>query len=95
MAELGSYEAQAHREVGRRCADVVDVLVTVGGRGRLIAEAALEAGLPPSAVHAVADNRAAVEVLSALLREGDGVLVKGSRSMAMEAIVSALEEEEA
>lgn len=95
MAELGSYEAQAHWEVGRRCADVVDVLVTVGGRGRLIAEAALEAGLPPSAVHAVADNRAAVEVLSALLREGDGVLVKGSRSMAMEAIVSALEEEEA
>ncbi|TEU19149.1 MAG: UDP-N-acetylmuramoyl-tripeptide--D-alanyl-D-alanine ligase [Anaerolineales bacterium] len=95
MAELGSYEAQAHREVGRRCAAVVDVLVTVGGRGRLIAEAALEAGLPLSAVHAVADNRAAVEVLSALLREGDGVLVKGSRSMAMEAIVSALEEEEA
>jgi len=36
-----------------------------------------------------------VEVLSALLRQGDGVLVKGSRSMAMEAIVSALEEEEA
>ena len=95
MRELGSYEARAHREVGRRCAQVVDVLVTVGRGGRLIAEAALEAGLALSAVHAVADNRAAVEVLSALLREGDGVLVKGSRSMAMGAIVSALEEEEA
>jgi len=94
MLELGSYEAQAHREVGRRCAGVLDLLVTVGQRARLIGEAAIEAGLAASAVHTVADNAAAVEVLSALLREGDVVLVKGSRSMGMEAIVDALAERE-
>jgi len=92
MLELGSYQAQAHREVGRRCAQIVDLLVTVGKGGHLIAEAALEAGLSTSSVHAVGDNQAAVELLSDLLREGDHVLIKGSRGMAMEAIVNSLEE---
>jgi len=52
----------------------------------------LEAGLPTSAIHMMANSAEALEVLSGLLREGDVLLVKGSRAMGLEAIVSALEE---
>jgi UDP-N-acetylmuramoyl-tripeptide--D-alanyl-D-alanine ligase len=58
--------------------------------GRLIAEEALAAGMPPAAVYAVADNEEAVEVLRQILAEGDFVLVKGSRGIAMEHIVAKL-----
>ncbi|MBC7233853.1 MAG: UDP-N-acetylmuramoyl-tripeptide--D-alanyl-D-alanine ligase [Chloroflexi bacterium] len=90
MLELGSYEEEGHRLVGRRAADVASVLVTVGRLGRLIAEEALAAGMPPAAVYAVADNEEAVEVLRQILAEGDFVLVKGSRGIAMEHIVAKL-----
>jgi len=92
MLELGVYEKEGHRAVGRRCADTLDLLVTVGERARFIAEGAREAGLRPLAVHAMADNKSAIELLSGLLQEGDVLLVKGSRGMTMETIVAALEE---
>lgn len=92
MLELGASEVEGHRKVGGRCAQVLDSLVTVGERARHIAEGALDAGLPSSALCSVPDNESAVEILSELLREGDTLLVKGSRGMAMESIVQALEE---
>jgi len=90
MLELGSYEAKGHRLVGRRAADVVSVLVTVGKLGQWIGEEALAVGMPASAVHIVADNDEAVAVLEHTLTEGDFVLVKGSRGVAMENIVARL-----
>lgn len=90
MLELGSYEKEGHSLVGRRAAEVAAVLVTVGRLGRLIAEEAIASGMPPSAVHAVADNNEAVEVLQQILSEGDFVLIKGSRGFAMENIVAKL-----
>jgi UDP-N-acetylmuramoyl-tripeptide--D-alanyl-D-alanine ligase len=92
MLELGPYEAEGHREVGRHCPGRADVLVTVGHRAQLIGTSALEAGLPSAALFSVPDWQAAIEVLSGLLREGDAVLVKGSRAMGMEAIVNAFED---
>ena len=94
MLELGAREEQGHRDVGRQCAQIVDLLVTVGSRAMVTADAACSAGLPASVVFAVDDNRQALEVLSERLREGDTLLVKGSRGMAMEAIVDALAEGE-
>jgi UDP-N-acetylmuramoyl-tripeptide--D-alanyl-D-alanine ligase len=64
----------------------------VGHRAQLIGTSALEAGLPSAALFSVPDWQAAIEVLSGLLREGDAVLVKGSRAMGMEAIVNAFED---
>jgi len=92
MLELGSYEVEGHQEVGRRCARVLAELVTVGERAKLIAESALEAGSPASGLHVTADSTAAIEVLSGLIREGDVLLIKGSRAMGMEAILRAFEE---
>ena len=94
MLELGSLEREGHRQVGVRAADVVDILLTVGPRARYIAEAAQEAGMAPEAVHILEDNETALRLLRALVREGDVVLIKGSRSMAMEQIVGPLTREE-
>lgn len=92
MLELGEYEEQGHRLVGARAAQVVDLLVAVGQRARWIAEEALRAGLPASAVVQHDDSPTAIEHLRQLIQEGDVVLIKGSRGMQMDHIVSALEE---
>jgi UDP-N-acetylmuramoyl-tripeptide--D-alanyl-D-alanine ligase len=90
MLELGSYEEEGHRKVGRRAMDVAQLLVTVGPRGRVMAEEALNLGMDPQAVHIVEDNEAAIAYLRRVIAPGDMVLVKGSRGMTMEQIVNAL-----
>jgi UDP-N-acetylmuramoyl-tripeptide--D-alanyl-D-alanine ligase len=91
MLELGQYEQQGHKMVGVRAAEVVDELITVGDRGKLIAAAAAEAGLPVSKIKICARNQEAIDYLRDRLDSKDVVLVKGSRGMQMESIVSALE----
>ena len=90
MLELGSYEDKGHRKVGRRAMDVVDLLVTVGPRGRIIAEETLALGMDPEAVKIVDNNDEAIAHLRQVIAPGDTVLVKGSRGMTMEQIVNAL-----
>jgi UDP-N-acetylmuramoyl-tripeptide--D-alanyl-D-alanine ligase len=92
MLELGPYEQQGHEMVGVRAAEVADELVTVGERGRLIAQAALQAGLPARAITQFSDSPEAVAFLQERLGTQDVVLVKGSHGMRMERIVYALEE---
>lgn len=90
MLELGSEEQRGHQVVGGRAAQVVDVLIVVGARGRWIGEAARAAGLAAEQVFFVEDNARAIEWLRTLTRAGDFILVKGSRGMQMEQIVNAL-----
>ncbi|MCD6518923.1 MAG: UDP-N-acetylmuramoyl-tripeptide--D-alanyl-D-alanine ligase, partial [Anaerolineae bacterium] len=92
MLELGTWERRGHREVGKRCAHLVDVLIAVGERARWIAEGALEADMPSGSVHWVKTNKDATILLEEIMRSGDNVLIKGSRGMAMEEIVEAWEE---
>jgi UDP-N-acetylmuramoyl-tripeptide--D-alanyl-D-alanine ligase len=90
MLELGSYEEEGHILVGRRAADVVQKLITVGPRARWIGQEAIATGLNPADVTMVEDNEAALAVLRELIGSGDLVLVKGSRAQGMEQIVNAL-----
>jgi UDP-N-acetylmuramoyl-tripeptide--D-alanyl-D-alanine ligase len=90
MLELGQYEVEGHRRVGRRAVGVVSLLVTVGERGRLIGNSAIGAGMAPERVTQVTDNAAAISYLRESIRPGDVVLIKGSRGAAMEEIVAAL-----
>jgi UDP-N-acetylmuramoyl-tripeptide--D-alanyl-D-alanine ligase len=91
MAELGEYEEEGHRKVGCRAADTVHLLVTVGRRARFIAEEARACGLAAESVVDVDTNDQAVAYLRGVVSRGDIILVKGSRSMAMEDIVAALQ----
>ena len=95
MYELGSYEEEAHKLVGRRARDIADLLVTVGRLGQTIGEEALRAGMPVGSVHSVESNAQATELLLTLIEPapaGDVILVKGSRGLAMEEIVTALQQ---
>ncbi len=91
MLELGPYEQHGHQLVGIRAAEVVDELVTVGELGRIIAQAAFEAGLPAKQITALEQADQAIEYLQPNLKPDDIVLVKGSNLMHMERIVAALE----
>jgi len=91
MLELGEATATAHREIGMRAAKVADVIITVGERARVIAESAMKEGLPPGRVVACATNEEAAAAVLANVRDGDVILVKGSRGMRMEAIVETME----
>jgi len=94
MYELGAHSDEAHKLVGRRARAVADLLVTVGRLGRTIGEEAVKAGMPAGSVHAAESNAEATELLLRLLESapgGDVILVKGSRGLAMEEIVTALQ----
>ena len=91
MLELGRYEHQGHMKVGIRAAEVADVLVTVGERANIIARAAAENKLKQERIHSFAESTDVIPFLNEFLQENDVVLVKGSRGMRMDKIVSALE----
>lgn len=90
MLELGAYEIEGHRLVGGRAGAVVDLLITVGPRARIIAQEAMAVGLSPHRVWTCDSNQEAIEVLQQILEPGDVVLVKGSRGLHMEEIVNTL-----
>ena len=91
MLELGQYEEQGHKKVGVRVAEVADELVTVGERGRMIAESAARAGLAQHAITEFENSQQVIGYLRERLTSQDVVLVKGSRGIKMDVIVSALE----
>jgi UDP-N-acetylmuramoyl-tripeptide--D-alanyl-D-alanine ligase len=91
MRELGSISDHEHRVVGRRAADVVDVLYTYGSMATLIADEA-KAMRPGDVIFEVrsfeeGQKDEIVAKLRTVLRTGDVVLFKGSRGLAMETMV--------
>jgi UDP-N-acetylmuramoyl-tripeptide--D-alanyl-D-alanine ligase len=93
MLELGPYEEEGHVQVGKRTAEVAEVLVTVGSRARTIARTARQEGMPLQRITEYADSEQAAEGLANRFQGGDVVLVKGSHGVHMETIVAVLEVE--
>ena len=93
MLELGERSAELHRELGREAARAgVDSILLVGTQVTAAAAGAREAGLgTESLVHFGSAEEAALGATE-LVRSGDVVLVKGSRGMALECVVSALKQ---
>ncbi|GAH88826.1 unnamed protein product, partial [marine sediment metagenome] len=91
MLELGQYEKQGHDLVGARVAEVVDELVTIGEKAKWIAAAASQAGMELNRIKEFDSSEDSVEYLKEHLASNHAVLVKGSRGMQMEIIVTALE----
>lgn len=87
MAELGEDAPAYHGQVGRAAHDAgVEVLVAVGPLARGYLETA--EGVPERLW--APDAEQAIALLRPLLRPGDCVLVKGSRSVGLEAVADAL-----
>lgn len=91
MLELGERSDELHENVGRAAAELkIDLLITVGSSAKRIAEAARAAGLEN--VYNVS-NAEAADLIKRELREGDTLLVKASRGMALEKIIEAVTKE--
>jgi UDP-N-acetylmuramoyl-tripeptide--D-alanyl-D-alanine ligase len=94
MLELGPYEAEGHEIVGRRAAEVANLLITVGELGKKIGEAARGSGLTDDAIINCDDVPQAIEKLQGILAQGDVALIKGSHGLRMDRIAAALEVQE-
>jgi UDP-N-acetylmuramoyl-tripeptide--D-alanyl-D-alanine ligase len=91
MLELGPYEKQGHEMVGVRAAEIVQELIVLGDRASLIEKAARQSGMDPARVRVMENSQNVIDYLKRTLGQGDVVLVKGSRDMRMDRIVTALE----
>ena len=90
MAELGDFSDDAHRDIGKYVGDAgVDVLLWVGSNDTLVGE-----GLAQSAAktdyRSYASAADVIPVLEDELKSGDVILVKASRSVALDVVVNQL-----
>jgi len=96
MLELGEHAERAHLEIADLLlsGEVPDVLITVGEHALLIADRVSQ---KDSSVEVAMYSRldaGSARSIAGRLRPGDAVLLKGSRRMALERIVEALERSE-
>jgi len=89
MLELGEASSREHMEIGRFAGSLgADTVVAIGEWSKSTCEGAMEAGV--KSVHAFKDKKEALKGLEGLLKEGDTVLVKGSRGMRLEEVVDGI-----
>ena len=89
MLELGDHALALHDVCGRAAADAgVSLLFTVGGApAQAMADAAIAAGMPSTAVRYFEKSDEAAPIVVAAIRPGDLVLVKGSRGTRTDIVV--------
>ncbi len=91
MLELGPYERSGHEMVGLRAAQVATILLTLGERSHLIAEAARRAGMKKTSIIEFDEFDPLLDWLKSNLTKDDAVLIKGSHGLRMDRITSMLE----
>lgn len=91
MGELGPTAPAAHRGAGRLAAQLgLDCVFALGVHAGEVVAGAIEGGLAQGRAIEARDHDDLAARVRETLRDGDWVLVKGSRSMQMERIVAAL-----
>ena len=92
MLELGTHSSVLHAECGRAAAAAgLQLLFAVGGESaRILADGAIQAGMPPAAVSHFEKSAEAAPVVAATVRPGDLVLVKGSRGTRTDVVADRL-----
>lgn len=93
MLELGEHASRAHADVGALAKESADDVIAIGEFAGELVAAARAAGMAPEHAVAVRSLEDAIARVKPMLERGRAhVLVKGSRGMRMEGIVSALRE---
>ena len=88
MLELGEWTRQAHIDIGKSVVkNGINHLVALGKNSKYIAEGAADAGMSQRKIYTCDDIYDVNEYIKGLIRDGDVILVKGSRGMKMEGIV--------
>ena len=92
MLELGPDEASLHRDVGQEIArSGINLLWGVRGLAKEIVAGAIDAGLSAATFFNSSDEVGAALIKE--VKEGDLILVKGSRGVATDKVVKALREQ--
>ena len=93
MLELGNFTKEAHQRIGQKVSQLsIDFLLAMGEEAPVIVESAIRYGFSMERAQVVESHSEAVSLLRQIVRNGDWILVKGSRRMAMEKIVEGLKE---
>jgi UDP-N-acetylmuramoyl-tripeptide--D-alanyl-D-alanine ligase len=90
MLELGEKSDFYHQEIGEKVAKLsIDILITVGSGGKIIAQSSKEKGMTEERVFSFEKNEKInlAKKLLSLTKPGDFILLKGSREMKMEEIL--------
>ncbi len=91
MLELGSYEDEGHRQVGRAVAhSKFNKLIVVGELGIKIGKAAIRAGMRENDIVYYDNSKIVCEGIRKIIKKNDLILVKGSQGARMERIVKCL-----
>ena len=93
MLDLGEFAKEAHQQLGQKVGELsIDFLLALGEEASVDVESAIRHGFPLARTKVVESYSEAVSILREMVQNGDWILVKGSRGMAMEKIVDALRE---
>lgn len=88
MLELGSYEIEGHKNVGKKAAELdIDIMVTIGERAKYYKEGAAEAGLPAAQIFQFTDSAEALKWINENVSPTDVILFKASRGMQLDKLV--------
>ncbi len=91
MRELGGEALRAHRELGSIAAEAnLDALFLIGPHAAEVRAGAEAAGMPAARITVAASHEELAARLGTDLRQGDLLLVKGSRGAAMEKVLRQL-----
>jgi UDP-N-acetylmuramoyl-tripeptide--D-alanyl-D-alanine ligase len=96
MLELGDFSEEAHQQLGRQVKELsIDLLLVLGEKASVVVASAIRHGMPAERAKIVESHSEAISLLRQGAQEGDWILVKGSRRMAMEKIAEGLTERRA
>jgi UDP-N-acetylmuramoyl-tripeptide--D-alanyl-D-alanine ligase len=91
MLELGEGAAEIHEDIGRYMAETaVDAIYLRGELSQRVASGAKKNGFPGDRIFFIADPVETAIHVKTYLKEGDWVLIKGSRRMKMEEVSTAI-----
>ena len=94
MLELGESSAKKHQEIGEYVTQKnIDILITIGKEAEEIAIGAASK-METEKIVSLADNKACINFLLNEIKNGDLILIKGSRANKLEEIVKELRVEE-
>jgi UDP-N-acetylmuramoyl-tripeptide--D-alanyl-D-alanine ligase len=93
MMELGKEASRYHFDAGQLMAGMgVRSLVVLGEHGRQVIEGACKGGMDISQTYLAANHGEMIDAIKANIREGDIVLLKGSRKAALDVVVEGIRE---
>jgi UDP-N-acetylmuramoyl-tripeptide--D-alanyl-D-alanine ligase len=92
MLELGQKSTELHRALGEKLPPSINILITVGEQAKFIASGAINAGKKSEDIITCKDHQEAYNKLVDILKNGDKILVKGSRLMKLEEIITKLKD---